>query len=187
MNTALHLAPKSTFTITISTDPEMTKRFGRKVKKLGGKYDHARGGYNYRRGVTLPINDDGFALGQTLLKEFPNYKGADVRVNESFFGMRMHSASTFFHVKAEDADSISKAIETYKTSREEYLRKNPNAVAEALASALRRIGRPEIARDDLVRSLASLRVKATKLGVDFDTVVAESATAEPSEFRFVSI
>lgn len=54
------------FELHIGSNPKFTARFGRKVKKLGGKYSACRG-HSSTRFVTIPNTPDGCALADQIL------------------------------------------------------------------------------------------------------------------------
>jgi len=60
--------PKSV-ELHLSSDPQFTKKYGKAVKALGGRYNECRGN-SYRRFVTLPWTDEGRSLANKLVAEF---------------------------------------------------------------------------------------------------------------------
>lgn len=59
----------TSFELHINSDPDFTKKFGKKVKAIGGHYRACRG-YQTTRFVHIPNTEEGRELAQAILDEF---------------------------------------------------------------------------------------------------------------------
>jgi hypothetical protein len=57
----------------LDRDPELTAKYGKKIKELGGKYSECRG-YDHIRYVDLPWTAAGRALATELMGRYPSKK-----------------------------------------------------------------------------------------------------------------
>ena len=56
----------------LSSSPAFTRRFGKKVKALGGRYSHCRGDCS-KRFVTLPTTPEGALLADEIVRVHPSF------------------------------------------------------------------------------------------------------------------
>lgn len=57
------------FELHLDTDPELVKKWGKKIKQAGGRYSHCRG-YSDTRYVHIPTTTVGMSIGDALINEF---------------------------------------------------------------------------------------------------------------------
>ena len=69
MSTTNYIPTPESVELHLSSNPEFTKKYGKAVKALGGRYSECRGDA-HRRFVTLPWNDEGRSLANKLVAEF---------------------------------------------------------------------------------------------------------------------
>lgn len=89
-------------------NPEMPKRFGAKVKALGGSYSACRG-YESTRFVYLPLTTEGFALAEELVAAYP-----DAGQTTVIFRGKARTADAVQDVKRDCGDSVACAYARYE-------------------------------------------------------------------------
>lgn len=112
----------------LTTDSEMPKLFGARVRALGGRYSECRG-HSFRRYVKIPFSTEGVALGKELLAR---YGGVDRRK-----GGKVYAVIIFNYANKDDSSH------EILLRREDKLCEGGNVEvldADPLATALQRAG-----------------------------------------------
>jgi hypothetical protein len=116
--------PKS-IELHLNGSPDFTRKYGHKVKSLGGRYSACRG-YSIKRFVDVPWTTEGQSLANELIAEFGNSKRTTVvlRGVSTFRGKHVHAHVVVHYVSSADANPCETALAAYET---QFLRTFPEA------------------------------------------------------------
>lgn len=175
--------PRTFITIRINPDSAFTREgWSRKVKAIGGDYEHARGDVGYRR-VELPACLEGLHLAAELLGEFPK-RAWDCRSRKAYAYVRVlveglgydhpESVCTKVFVRTHDQDGDSYSVRYNKI--DEAVREMSDRVDAFVARKAQE--RAEKAAQERAERPAKLRSKIERLEAELAAARAELAELE---------
>ena len=118
--------PKSV-ELHLSGDPAFTKKYGKAVKALGGRYSECRGHSNTRF-VDIPWTDEGRSLADKLIADFGKGEKRTVVVfrglDRTFRGKHVHAPVVVHGVSQHDVAPVEVAFKAYEAA---FLKAFPEA------------------------------------------------------------
>ena len=185
------IAPPTEIRLNLDTAPSLPKKYGKKIKAVGGRYDSARGNAGSRQ-VCLPLKAR--ELADKLATEYycSGYSYAarkQVGMTVSLHGTLTHESAVYHIPKADSADAVKKTLKLFwvrhaKAAKEGRILKVTEAdmVADETERAevkrVKRLERLAVAAENLIKEAEELGVSNAYVEATLGKLAEEARSAK---------